>query len=203
MNAPSLEEKQSIARLKQGDLDGLEVLVKNYQVQAVWSAYLIVRDLKLAEDIVQDAFLRAVEKIGQFDESRTFGPWFLRSVINASIKAARQQKRMVSLNSNHTEEISSIATWLLDPKPGPEEITETEETRRLVWSALEQLKPEQRAAIIMHHFFEMNEAEITHELNRPITTVHWWLRTARNCLKEILQPFWQPGSQELRDKSQR
>jgi len=84
---PSLEEKLAIARLKQGNLDGMEALVKHHQVRAVSAAYLIVRDPFLAEDIVQEAFLRAAERIDQFDESRPFGPWFLRSVINASITA--------------------------------------------------------------------------------------------------------------------
>jgi len=199
-NSRSLEEKESITRLKQGDLDGLEFLVKAYQVRAVYAAYHILRDLKLAEDIVQDAFIRAAEKIEQFDERRSFGPWFLRSVINASIKAAERQKRMVSMESNSCEEASSLARWLLDPKPGPEEIVETEDARRQVWSAMEQLTPEQRAVIIMHHFFEMSETEIMSELNRPVSTVHWWLRTARRYLKGLLRPFWQTETQDLREK---
>ena len=101
---PSLEEKLAIARLKQGDLDGMEALVKRHQVRAVSAAYLIVRDPKIAEDIVQEAFLSAAEKIDQFDESRPFGPWFLRSVINASTKAVRKQKRFIPLDGTGDEE---------------------------------------------------------------------------------------------------
>ena len=66
--------------------------------------------------------------------------------------------------------------WLLDPKPGPDEVIETEETRQMVWKALESLSAEQRAAIIMRHFLEMNETEMTSELGRPLTAVRWWLR---------------------------
>ena len=69
LKPPSLEEQQAISRLKQGDLGGLEILVRHYQVKAVYAAYLIVRDLKLAEDIVQSAFLQAAQKIHQFDET--------------------------------------------------------------------------------------------------------------------------------------
>lgn len=202
VNLPSLEEKLAIARLKQGDLDGMEVLVKRYQAQAIYTAYLIARDMKLAEDIVQDAYLRAAEKIAQFDESRSFGPWFLRSVVHASIKAAERQKRLVPLDGNGDEEISSVTRWLLDPKPGPDEIAETRETRQIVWKALGQLTPEQRAVIILRHFLEMNEKEITRQLGRPLTTIHWWLRAARNRLREILHPFWQVDGSEWDDEKQ-
>ncbi|MGE5775365.1 MAG: RNA polymerase sigma factor, partial [Chloroflexota bacterium] len=122
---PGLEEKLAIARLKQGDLNGIQVLVKHHQVRAVSAAFLIVRDPKLAEDIVQDAFLRVAEKIDQFDENRPFEPWFLRSVVNASIKAVRRQKRFVQLDGADDEEISKVAQWLIDPDPHPELLVET------------------------------------------------------------------------------
>jgi RNA polymerase sigma-70 factor (ECF subfamily) len=199
---PSLEEKQAIARLKQGDLDGMEVLVKRYQVRAVYAAFLIVRDPKLAEDIVQEAFLRAAEKIDQFDESRPFGPWFLRSVINASTKAARRQKRFVPLDGIQDEETSKIADWLMDPDPQPELVIETKETRQIVWKALGELTAEQRAVIVMRHFLEMNETEMTRELDRPLTTVRWRLKTARNRLRKILQGFWKLDYQEAQDEAQ-
>ncbi len=73
VKTPSLEKIYSIDRLKQGKLDGMEALVRIYQVQAVYTAYLIVQDLNLAEDIVQDCFLKAATKIDQFDARRSFG----------------------------------------------------------------------------------------------------------------------------------
>jgi RNA polymerase sigma-70 factor (ECF subfamily) len=191
MKFPSLEEQQAITRLKQGDLGGMETLVRHYQVQAVYAAYLIVRDLNLAEDIVQNTFIQTAQKIHQFDEHRPFGAWFMRSVVNAAIKADKQQRRFVPLDPHENGDIDPMIDWLLDPKPGPDQIIETEETRQMVWKALESLSVEQRAAIIMRHFLEMNETEMTQELSRPLTTIRWWLRTARNKLREALEPLWQ------------
>jgi RNA polymerase sigma-70 factor (ECF subfamily) len=114
-----LEEQQAISRLKQGDLGGLEILVRHYQVKAVYAAFLIVRDLKLAEDIVQSTFLQAAQRIHQFDESRPFKAWFLRSVVNAAIKADKQQRRFVPLDHHEDEDNDPLIDWLLDPKPGP------------------------------------------------------------------------------------
>ena len=200
---PSLDEKRAITQLKQGDLDGMEVLVRRYQVRAVSAAFLIVRDPKLAEDIVQDAFLHAAEKINQFDENRPFGARFLRSVVNASVKAAKRQKRFIPLEREAQDEESvSIADWLLDPDPHPELLVETEQTRRVVWKALGQLSPDQRAAIIMRHFLDMSEAEMTGELQRPLTTIRWRLKTARNQLRKILQHFWKSDYQEVHDEKQ-
>jgi RNA polymerase sigma-70 factor, ECF subfamily len=188
---PSLEEQQAVTRLKQGNLDGMEILVRHYQVRAVYAAYLIVRDLGLAEDIVQNAFLQAAKKIHQFDERRPFGAWFLRIVINAAIKAEKQQKRFIPLDHQQNEDTDPLIDWLLDPNPGPDQVIESEETRQMVWKALERLPAEQRAAIIMRHFLEMNDTEMTQALGRPLTTVRWWLRTARNRLREALKSFWQ------------
>src|SRR5690554_6437753 len=160
MKTSRLDEQQAITRIKQGDLGGLEILVKHYQVKAVYTAYLIVRDLKLAEDIVQSAFIQAAQKIHQFDERRPFGAWFLRSVVNAAIKTDRQQRRFVPLDHHDDEDIHPVIEWLLDPNPGPDQIIETEETRQMVWKAMERLSSEQRAAIIMRHFLEMKEIEM-------------------------------------------
>ncbi len=194
VKTPSLEEQQAISRLKQGDLGGMEILVERNQVRAVYTAYLIVRDLKLAEDIVQSAFLHAAQKIVQFDEHRSFEAWFLRIVINASIKEAKQQKRFLSLDGCQDEEVSPLMDWLCDPDQETDQIVETGETRQMVWKALAQLSAEQRAVIVMRHFLDMDEVEMTLKLNRPITTIRWWLRTARNQLRIILRPFWQASN---------
>jgi RNA polymerase sigma-70 factor (ECF subfamily) len=111
-----LDEKQAVAHLKQGDPRGLETLVYQYQLQALRAACLIVSDQALAEDIVQAAFIRAGERIGQFDSQRPFGPWFLRSVVNDALKAVDGRKRFVSLDAIDCEG----APGLIDPVPLPE-----------------------------------------------------------------------------------
>lgn len=185
---PGLEERQAINRLKQGDLNGLEMLVRHYQERAIYAAYLIVRDVALAEDIVQSAFLNAAQKIDQFDERKPFGGWFFRSVVNNAIKCVQKQQRYTPLDENE-ESDGSIIHWILDPDLGPEHVVETEETRQMVWRALERLSAEQRAVIVMRHFLEMNEEDMMRQFDRPSSTIRWWLRTARNRLRDLLQPL--------------
>jgi RNA polymerase sigma-70 factor (ECF subfamily) len=184
-----MEESEAIARLKQGNLEGLEELVRRYQVQAVQAAYLVVRDRPLAEDVVQAAFIRASDKIDQFDDQRSFGPWFLRSVLNAAIKAARSEERLVSLDDDQ-DGIPALAGRLASSDPLPGQWVESEETRQAVWQALGLLPPGERAVIVMRHFLEMSDAEVAAELDRPLTTVKWWLHTSRLKLRELLRSIW-------------
>ena len=185
-----MEEREAIARLKRGDIGGLEALVRKYQVQAVRTAYLITRDRALAEDIVQAAFLRAYERIGQFDARRSFGPWFLRSVVNDALKAAARRKRQVSLEAGSEGEETSLA----DPGPGPADLTEAAETRQTVWAALGKLPPAQRATIVQRYYLNLSEVEMADELACPPGTVKWRLHAARKRLRTLLRPLWPAAS---------
>lgn len=185
-----MEEHEAIAQLKRGDIGGLEALVRKYQVQAVRTAYLITRDRALAEDIVQAAFLRAYERIGQFDARRPFGPWFLRSVVNDAVKAATRRERQVSLEANPEGEETSLAELLADPGPGPDDLVEAAELRQTVWAALGKLPPTQRAAIVLRYYLGLSEAEMADELACPPGTVKWRLHAARKHLQTLLRPLW-------------
>ncbi len=184
-----MEERQAIARLQRGDLSGLETLVDRYQVQAVQAACLIVQDRALAEDIVQNVFVVAAEKIHQYDPERPFKPWFFRSVVNASIKAANRQKRQVCLHEQGPGENIALADLLADSHPQPEEWLEQEEKRASIQQAIEQLPADERAVIVMRYFLDMSEAEMAGELQRPKSTIKYWLRTAREQLRKLLAPW--------------
>jgi RNA polymerase sigma-70 factor, ECF subfamily len=185
-----MDEQQAIARLKQGDINGLEFLVQQYQVQAVHTAYLIIGDRSQAEDVTQAAFLKVARKIAQFDARYPFRPWFLRIVVNDAIKAAKRQQKNISLDEPADEAVSN---WLLDKAPRPEELAETGDLRQEVWNALRQLSPEQRTVILQRHFLEMSEAEMAEKLQKPASTIKWWLHTARERLRQLLKPYQVSG----------
>lgn len=186
-------ERKAIVHLKQGNLSGLDVLVKSYQVKAVHAALLIVRDQGTAEEIVQEAFLQAFHKINQFDDHRPFGPWFIRSVIHAALKTADKQKRLDPIEESQEE--TRIAKWLIDPGLAPQEVIETAEFREAVWQALAKLTPNQRTAVVMRYFLDESENEMVMELNRPLTTIKWWLHSAREKLRLNLRPLQEAESE--------
>lgn len=194
-----MEEHQAIALLKAGNLTGLEMLVERYYFQAVRASDLIVRDVAQAEDIVQTAFLRASEKIEQLSSDR-FGPWFLKIVVNASIKSAEKDKRLVSLETQAEDEASHLAAWLTDQSPSVEELVETRELRQDIWEALARLTPQQRAAVVLKYYLDMSESEVSQVLQVPQSSIKWRLYAARQKLRHLLRlpgpsarPF-EPGS---------
>jgi RNA polymerase sigma factor (sigma-70 family) len=81
----------------------LETLVSYYQVKAVRTAYLVTHDEAMAEDVVQEAFVRIYQRIHGFDESRPFETYLMRSVINGALNAVRRQRRSVPLDGNEVE----------------------------------------------------------------------------------------------------
>jgi RNA polymerase sigma-70 factor (ECF subfamily) len=179
-----MDERQAVARLKKGDLSGLDGLVMRYQAQAIHTAYLVVLDIPTAEDVVQEAFLRAFDKIHQFDDSRPFGPWFLRSVVNAALKATRHTRRLSPFDEQDLETgLERLRRWAA-PAGDLEQVVESEETRREVWEAINRLSPQQRAVIVMRYFLGLSEAEMVVQLDRPTSTVKWWLWEARRHLRD-------------------
>ena len=180
-----MEDQIAISRIKLGDLNGLEALVNRYQVQAVHAAYMIVYDRAAAEDVAQAAFVKVVEYIHQFDETRPFAPWFFRIVVNDALKLAGTQKRKISLD-DLDEPVAQLAEWLTDPGLKPEQLLEEKQTRENILKAIRSLPPEQRAVVAMRYYLGMSEADMSAKMDRPLSTIKWWLREARKRLYELM-----------------
>jgi RNA polymerase sigma-70 factor, ECF subfamily len=184
-----MDEREAIQRLKRDDISGLEALVRAYQVQALRAVYLVTQDLALAQDVVQAAFVKAYERIDQFDTTRKFGPWFLRSALRDAIKAAVKRERHAPLETLDEAQEQRRPGALADPDAGPEELWERAETADEVSSALKRLHPDQRAAIISRYFLGLSELEMVETLNVPRSTVKWRLYAARQRLRLLLHPM--------------
>ncbi len=178
------QEQEAITTLREGDIRGLETLVRLYQVPAVRVAYAITGSRPAAEDIAADAFLRVYERIHQLDSKRPFSPWFYRIVVNSAVKAARSSQRTRS--SSEPENM-----WLqeqVDSAPGPEEEVATKEMRLFLLSAIYDLPPHQRAAVVLRYYLDMDEATMAQTLGCPLGTVKWRLHAARQRLRRTLAP---------------
>jgi RNA polymerase sigma-70 factor (ECF subfamily) len=181
-----MDDRTALSRIRQGDLNGLEILVNRYQVRAIHAAYLVVYDRALAEDIAQTAFVKVAERVHQFDDNRPFSPWFFRIILNDAIKAAKRRTRNISLDESQDTATVELASWFTDPAPQPGQLVERRETQRLLLKAIESLRPEQRAVIVMRYFLEMSEADMSAAMDRPLSTIKWWLREARRRLRTLI-----------------
>ncbi|HTC85871.1 MAG TPA: sigma-70 family RNA polymerase sigma factor [Candidatus Acidoferrum sp.] len=176
-------DRASVARLQAGDINGLAGLVETYQIPAIRTAYLIARDRSLAEDIVQAAFIRAYERIAQFDTEAPFGPWFLRSVANDAIKAVERTRRIVSADTASDGEDGQPDLVLVDEALGPAALVELAEDAAALWALLGRLPPKQRAVIVLRYYVGLTDAEIADRLDTPAATVRWRLHAARGRLR--------------------
>jgi RNA polymerase sigma-70 factor (ECF subfamily) len=181
-----MKDQNAISCLKQGDLNGLETLVRRYQARAVHAAYMIVYDLALAEDVVQTAFVKVAERIQQFDDERPFAPWFFRIVVNDALKLAKKQKLNLSLEEQLDQPTAQLAKWLADPGPQPDQVVEQKETQQIILKAIKSLPPGQRAAIVMRYYLDMSMLETSAETGRPLSTIKWWLRDGRRRLRGLM-----------------
>ena len=176
------DDLQAIRRLKQGDIGGLEVLVTRYQLRALRAAFLIVRDEQAAEDLTQETFLRLFVHIRRFDESRPFGPYLLRSVVNAALDLARKTSREPEQSLEEPGKVEE----LLEQALSLEAQAEFNLLKREIHAALGQLPPRQRAALVQRYYLGMSEKEMAASLQAPPGTVKWLLNAAREKLRSLL-----------------
>ena len=179
-----MDEHQAIQRLKQGDISGLEFLVAHHQVKAERTAYLITRDLGLAEDVVQDSFLQTFRSISGFDSTRLFEPWFMRSVVNASVKMMQRSAKQVEVEDEADE---SLFAELAARVESVEEQVESIEVQKQIWDAMQKLSPRQRAVIVQRYFLEMSEKEMAEDSGSAVGTVKWMLNAARERLRGLIE----------------
>lgn len=177
-----MEDLQAIRRLKRGDMGGLECLIARYQGKALRTAFLITQDELLAEDVVQDVFLRFYQRAAYFDEARSFEPYFLRSIVHAALNCIEHEKRGQSFTTEDTSELEN----LLEEAASVEEQVEFNTLKQRIAEALTTLPPRQRAAIVQRYYLEMSEKEMAEALDSPAGTVKWLLNAARARLRALL-----------------
>ena len=181
-----MDEQDAVSRLREGDIGGLETLVEVYQVSALRAAFIVTQDHPLAEDVVATAFLKAFDRIHQFDTHRAFGPWFLRIVVNDATKVVASRSRQVSLDQASGEDEQSLSDILPDPGPSLEEMAERADARFAIGAALAKLSPTQRKAVVMRYYLGLGEAEVASRLGNTVGTVKRRLHEARIRMRTML-----------------
>jgi RNA polymerase sigma-70 factor, ECF subfamily len=177
-----MEDLQAIRRLKCGEIGGLECLIARYQAKALRTAFLITHDEPLAEDVVQDVFVRFYERVKYFDETRPFEPYFMRCVVNAALNCLEREKKTCSFEEHDTSELEN----LLEEAASVEEQVEFNTLKWQIMEVLAELPPRQRAAIVQRYYLEMSEQEMAEVLDSPPGTVKWLLNSARARLRSLL-----------------
>ena len=163
------------------DLDTYDQLVREHQGIAFRTAYVITGSAADAEEVVQDAFVKAYRARGRFRSGAPFRPWLLTIVANEARNHRRSSARRARLSLQLAEERPSGGA-----APSPEVALLAREERAELLAAVDRLGEEQRAAIACRYFLGLSEAETAAVLGCRPGTVKSRLSRALARLEEEL-----------------
>jgi RNA polymerase sigma-70 factor (ECF subfamily) len=175
-------EADLLTKARGGNLFAFEEIVKRYQRRVYGVAFRIVRRHEVADDVAQEAFIRAYQALASFDVSRPFGPWICRIAANLAVNHVRSpEAREEPLPEGHGETPS--------PADGPLDGVLESEARRVLAAALDRLPAEQRAVFVLRAVEGLSYREIADALEISLGTVMSRLSRAREKLREALTPY--------------
>lgn len=174
------ELDELVRRCQAGELAAFTVLFRRYEARVYRLALAIVRDERDAEDAVQDAFLRAFERIKRFRGDASFDTWFTAVVVNVCRDRLRRRRVRQALPLE----------WLRGKLRSSDDVVETVSRRleRQALSALvDRLDDAHRLPVILHYYEGLPCADVARILGVRLTTVYTRLNTARIRLREMRQ----------------
>jgi RNA polymerase sigma-70 factor (ECF subfamily) len=193
-----MDERELVEKARSGDREAFSCLVKKYEAKVFQLAYGLTRDRHLADDMAQEAFIKAYTGLARFESRSAFGTWLYRITVNHVKDHLRRAKvrKEVSLDD--------LNPAVLADYDGPERearLRARERTRELVLRMIGRL-PEKYATIIsLRDLQGRSYEEIAEVLKISPGTVDSRLHRARKLLRKKLEPMLRPigGSHELQE----
>lgn len=172
-----MNEAEIIKQVCAGDLDQYGRLVERYRVGLIIHCDRLLGDRDEAEDVSQKAFIKAYEKLGDFDSSKArYSTWLYRIATNMALDMLKAQKRSIPSDMEDIEGTGALDAALMH-----------DETIREVRTAvLDLMPPEQRRVIEAFYWEGKSYQAIADEMDVPINTVKSWMRRAKQQLRSKL-----------------
>ena len=156
--------------------------------QALSVAYYYLRNWEDAKDASQEAFVKLYQSVSSFDSSLRFKPWFFRILINHCLNVKRRKKK-IRFFSLFASDDQDERPALLDTLDDGTFDSERDETREVVWKAVDKLSAHHREVVVLHDMEGFKENEIAEMLNCSQGTVKSRLYYARRRLKSLLSSY--------------
>lgn len=192
-----VDEGALVKSASSGNLDAFNRLVLNYQDMIHNHVYAILDDPASAEDVTQDTFIKAFEKLNGF-RGGTFRSWLMKIATNSAYDILRRSNRRPTQplypEDENGEEMDS-APWLADPSASVQSIVEQDEFSKSIIKLLDELPDVYRAILTLIDMHEFDYAEAANALNIPIGTVKSRLARARLQMRNKLSSLLPQGTQ--------
>ncbi|WP_078551212.1 RNA polymerase sigma factor SigW [Bacillus alkalicellulosilyticus] len=179
--------KRIINDVKNGDQQAFAELVDLYKDKVYQISYRMVGNVHEAQDIAQEAFLRAYTNIDSYDTNRKFSTWLFRIATNLSIDRLRKRKPDYYLDEEIKDsEGLTMQSQIAADQELPEDQVVTLEMQEWIQDAIHKLPPKYRAAIILKYIEDLSLKEISEILNLPETTIKTRVHRGREALRKSL-----------------
>jgi RNA polymerase sigma-70 factor (ECF subfamily) len=170
-------DEDIVARIRRGDRDQFEILIRRHRTRVYRAARAILRDASEAEDVTQDAYVRAYEHLNEFQGRARFSTWLTRIAVHEALARVRGGRRFDPLQKHGVE--LSVATG---SGSSPEQETSDVEMRPVLEAAVARLSDDFRAVFVLRAVDGMSGVEVAECLGIPEDTVKTRLHRARNRL---------------------
>jgi RNA polymerase sigma-70 factor (ECF subfamily) len=181
-----------VERVRDGDISAYDTLVHKYERQVFRIAQNITQNREDAEDVMQDAFLKAYEKLDQFQGNSKFYTWLVRIAVNESLMRLRKRRsgKMVSIDEDVETEEGSVPRDLADWAPDPEQNYSQSELKQILEKTIKGLPPGFRVVFALRDVDGLSTEETAEALNLSIPAVKSRLLRARLQLRERLTRYF-------------
>ena len=188
--SPDRDEAQMIAAIVAGDRELYHNLIEPYELSVYRMAMSFVKDEIEAEDVAQEAFLKAFRNLANFRGQSKFSTWLISITLNEARRRLRRQStvRMESLDDSPEEGGKVSPELLRDWQEIPSEALERKEVRALLQRAIEELSPIYREVVVLRDIEELSVEETAGALAISISSVKVRLHRARIMLQKELAP---------------
>ncbi len=182
------KDQRLVQLARRGDQKAFEELLNQYRNLVYHVMYRMVQNPQEAEDLTQEAFMKAFHAIHSFNETFAFSTWLMKIATNNCIDFLRKKKlKTFSIDQPIQYKDEKIRVDLPDKEPTPEKRLLEQERKRLLQEAIESLPTLYRTVILLRHQEEKSYEEIAELLNIPIGTVKARLFRAREMLNKIIK----------------
>jgi RNA polymerase sigma factor (sigma-70 family) len=180
-----VNESELISAYIQGDESAFAALVNRYKSKIYTTIYLVVKDSYVAEDLMQDTFIKAIKtlKEGRYNEEGKFLPWILRIAHNLAIDYFRRAKRYPNVVF---EDGSSVFNSLSFADESVESVQITKESHEHLRSMIKKLPNQQREVLVMRHYEDLSFQEIAEATGVSINTALGRMRYALINLRKLM-----------------
>jgi len=179
------DEAKAISRCQQGDQDALKEIFDQYQKKVYGIAYGVVRHREEALDIVQEVFIKLFRSIKNFKGKSHFYTYLYRMTMNTAIDHTRKMKRQPPPNREEDGEFQISA----NPEERPDRVLAHKELEEKVKWAMNQLSPDQKAALVFREVEGLSYQEIAEAMGCSIGTVMSRLHYGRKRVQELLRDY--------------